>query len=119
MQRALIAIDKPHVPWIAPKEFFDALPEWEQIPLAADVYAPIAMPDAAWHFPADVHGMKIQFNGTCNRTRSALYRRAYYASVAYQDYNIGMVLGELQTLGVAANTLIVLMGTWRVHLPFS
>ena len=61
--------------------------------------------------------MSIQFNGTCNRTRSALYRRAYYASAAYQDYNIGMVLDELQTLGVAANTLVVLMGTF-VHLPF-
>ena len=98
------------MPWIAPKEFFDALPQWEQIPLAADPYAPIGMPDAAWHFPADVHGMDIAFNGTCNRTRSAIYRRAYYASVAYQDYNIGMVLSELEALKQEEHTLVVIMG---------
>ena len=59
--------------------------------------------------------MPIQFNGTCNRTRAALYRRAYYASVAYQDYNIGMVLAELEALKHVDNTLVVLMGTHSVR----
>jgi hypothetical protein len=33
------------------------------------------MPDAAWHYPADVHGFPIKFNGTCNETRSRNFRR--------------------------------------------
>ena len=33
------------------------------------------MPDVAWHFPADVHGFPITFNGTCNETRSRNFRR--------------------------------------------
>jgi arylsulfatase A-like enzyme len=39
-----------------------------------------------------------------------LYRRAYYASTSYQDYNIGRVLGTLETLGYSANTVVVLFG---------
>jgi iduronate 2-sulfatase len=101
---------RPHVPWVVPHEFFDALPPWQEIPLAADVYAPVGMPDAAWHYPADVTEMVIDFNGTCNATRSRLYRRAYYAACAYQDYNIGMVLEELEELKQAEDTLVVMLG---------
>ena len=71
------------MPWIVPHEFFDELPPWQDLPLAGDQYAPRGMPDAAWHFPADVTEMDIGFNGTCNETRSKLYRRAYYAATAY------------------------------------
>lgn len=44
---------KPHVPFVFPAEFLQFFPEdLAEIPLAADTYAPIGMPDAAWHFPA-------------------------------------------------------------------
>ena len=54
------------------------------------------MPDAAWHWPADVHGMNGTgtFNETCNATRSRVFRRAYYAAISYTDYNIGVLLGR-------------------------
>lgn len=45
----------------------------EDIPLAKDPYAPVGMPDVAWHYPADVHGLNIKFNGTCNATRSRIW----------------------------------------------
>jgi membrane-anchored protein YejM (alkaline phosphatase superfamily) len=98
------------VPWVVPHEFFDSLPPWQEIPLAANVYAPQGMPDAAWHFPADVTEMVIAFNGTCNATRSRLYRRAYYAATAYQDHNIGAVLSELDKLQLTDSTLVVMIG---------
>ena len=105
---------KPHVPWIAPGEFFDELPikSWEDYPLAADPYAPVGMPDVAWHPPADVGGMgeTPSFNGTFNATRSRQYRRAYDAAVSYQDYNIGMVLAELARLGLEESTVVALFG---------
>ena len=68
------------------------------------------MPDPAWHYPADVTEMVIDFNGTCNATRSRLYRRAYYAACAYQDYNIGLILNEIEKLEVVDDTLVVLLG---------
>ena len=75
---------KPHVPFVFPAEFLQYVPEdLADIPLAEDTYAPIGMPDAAWHFPADVHGFPIKFNGTCNETRSRNFRRGYYAAVSY------------------------------------
>ena len=107
---------KPHVPWVVPTEFFDGAPfprpPAGEYPLAVDQFAPVAMPMAAWHKPADVGGMAETpaFNGTCNETRARLYRRAYDAAVTYQDYNIGMVLDELETLGLAAMTLVIVFG---------
>ena len=72
------------MPWIVPEEFYTYFPAWSDIALAADPYAPVGMPDVAWHYPADVKGFDIPFNGTCNKTLSKLFRRAYYAGVAYQ-----------------------------------
>lgn len=103
-------LHKPHVPWIVPKEFYDMMPPHEEIPLAADVYAPEGMPPMAWHYPADVHDLNIAFNGTCNATISRLYRRAYYAAVAYQDYNIGRILDTLDALGMGNTTVVSLHG---------
>ncbi|EDQ87636.1 uncharacterized protein MONBRDRAFT_27026 [Monosiga brevicollis MX1] len=82
-------LHKPHVPWIVPKAFFDMIPPWEEVPAALDPWAPVDMPLPAWHPAADVHGLSYGFNGTCNETISKWYRRAYYAAVSYQDYNIG------------------------------
>ena len=65
------------------------------------------MPDAAWHFPGDVHGLNISFNGTCNETRARAFRRSYYAAITYTDYNIGIVLDKLDALGLAESTAVV------------
>ena len=70
------------------------------------------MPIAAWHVPSDVNGIDPAFNSTptCNETRAQLYRRAYYASVAYQDYNIGQVLATLDELNATATTVVLVFG---------
>jgi arylsulfatase A-like enzyme len=49
------------------------------------------------------------FNGTCNTTLSRLYRRAYYASVAYSDYNT-RILHRLGSLGFTNTTLVAVFG---------
>jgi arylsulfatase A-like enzyme len=105
---------KPHVPWHVPQEFYDQLPEWEDIPLPPTPlqYAPQGMPSAAWHTAVDVKGVTTGFNGTdtCNVTRTKLYRRAYYAAVGYQDYNIGQVLKTLDALGYTNSTVCIVFG---------
>ena len=108
---------KPHVPWIIPREFIDLYPrDLDDIPLAAHTHAPVNMPDVAWHYPYDVEGFKIPFNGTCNETLSRIYRRGYAAAVSYTDYNIGVLLDKLDALGLAGSTLVVVIGDHGYHL---
>lgn len=108
---------RPHVPWEAPTEFFDNLHDHQDIPLAAEQFAPIGMPEMAWHFPFEVHGMeRMSFNGTCNETRTRLFRRAYYAAVSYQDYNIGLVLQALQDFGLKDSSVVALFSDNGWHL---
>ena len=40
---------KPHLPWDAPKEFFDLYPEEENIDLPINPYVPEDMPESAWN----------------------------------------------------------------------
>jgi len=102
---------KPHVPWIFPAEFLELYPSnLDDIPLAQDTFAPVDMPEIAWHYPADVHGMKIKFNGTANMTRARIYRRAYYAAISYTDYNIGILLDTLDDLGLTSSTAVAVIG---------
>jgi hypothetical protein len=59
--------------------FYAALPNWQDIPVAKDICAPIDMPTAAWHLPWDVKGFEGEgFNGTCNAALAQKYRRAYF-----------------------------------------
>ena len=69
----------------APQEFWDALPDYHEVPLPADPWAPVGMPIVAWHPYADVGGMdeSPSFNGTVNMTRLHVYRKSYYASISY------------------------------------
>ena len=104
---------KPHAPHYAPREFYDALPDWREVPLPVDMFAPVGMPTVAWHPYADVSGMveTPQFNGTVNHTRLHVYRRAYYASIAYTDYNIGVIVDKLDaTPGLKDTTAVVVFG---------
>ena len=103
---------KPHAPHFAPKEFFESLADLDEIALPLDPFAPIGMPEVAWHPYADVSGMQESpiFNGTVNMTRLRVYRRAYYAAIAFQDYNIGVILDKLDSLGLTESTVVSLIG---------
>ena len=44
-----VGFHKPHLPWDAPKEFFDLYPEEENIDLPFNPYIPEDMPESAWN----------------------------------------------------------------------
>ena len=44
-----VGFHKPHLPWDAPKEFFDMYPEEEDIDLPLNPYVPEDMPRSAWN----------------------------------------------------------------------
>mmetsp|Transcript_44986 Transcript_44986/g.106849 ORF Transcript_44986/g.106849 Transcript_44986/m.106849 type:complete len:559 (+) Transcript_44986:103-1779(+) len=109
---------KPHVDWVIPAEFWDYFPALEDIPLAKYTYAPAGVPHIAYHLAVpDVKGFEhVPFNGTFNATRSRIYRRAYYAAVAFTDYNIGKVLAALDDLELKNDTAVVVFGDHGWHL---
>ena len=43
-------------------------------------------------------------------TRLRVYRRAYYAAIAYTDYNIGAILNKLENLELDKSTVVVCFG---------
>jgi iduronate 2-sulfatase len=95
---------KPHVPWIAPKKYFDMYPlesidvrpfEEREMTIAPE-YAYFTTP-ANW-------GMSTE------QRRDAI--RAYYATISFVDAQIGKVLDALQRLKLADNTTVVF---WSDH----
>jgi uncharacterized sulfatase len=95
---------KPHVPWIAPSEYFDMYPlsEVEVTPFNAGELK--IAPHWAYTSMQANHGM------TTEQCRNAI--RAYYACASFLDANIGRILDALEKLGMAENTTVLL---WADH----
>jgi len=114
---------KPHVPWEMPLEFFERIPE--DVPMPAMSNATLGMPDVAWHTPADIMGMlcrspTAEFRDPAMdpviQRRGQVYRRAYYAAVAFVDDSIGRVVKELDNLGHRDDTVVIVFGDHGWHL---
>ncbi|MBK7926324.1 MAG: sulfatase-like hydrolase/transferase [Bryobacterales bacterium] len=99
---------KPHLPWVAPKKYFDLYPP-DRIELPntpandRDDIPPIALT----HQPADD-------NLTDADRRQAI--AAYHAATSFMDAQVGYVLRQLDTLKLWDNTVVLLFGDHGWHL---
>lgn len=117
---------RPHTPWVFPAEFLEHIPE--DVPLPKQMYFPKGIPKLAFTMHGVLQGLTYVFNGTQDPAMSRLYRRGYYASISWVDYNVGKVLSTLSNLGLDENTLVVLtadhgyalgeMGMWTKMTNF-
>ena len=97
-----LGFHKPHLPFNAPSAYWD-------------LYDPTTLPPA---FPAgppqganpSTTSNSGEINAYTDRNDRALLRHAYYASISYVDAQVGKVLDELEQLGLAENTLVILWG---------
>lgn len=91
---------RPHVPLVAPQEYFDMYP-WEEMdipPLMENHNADV--PEAALTQLNDVkYGMNEE------QKKKAL--AGYYASITYMDHQVGRLLDGLEEKGLADNTIVV------------
>jgi uncharacterized sulfatase len=95
---------RPHVPWIAPAKYFDQYPI-ERIDLTPFDEAEMRMAPPLAYFTTPAHwGM------TDSQRRDAM--RAYYASIAFLDAQVGKVLNALDKLRLTDSTTIVF---WSDH----
>lgn len=101
---------RPHLPFVAPKKYFDLYPP-EQVKLAPNPFRPKDAPDLAFANWGELRQYKgIPKKGSMPDKEALELRRAYYAAVSYTDAQIGKVVNELEKLGLRDNTVIILWG---------
>jgi iduronate 2-sulfatase len=101
---------RPHLPFVAPKKYWDLYPT-EKVTLPDNMYFPRDLPTAfnyTWGEMRSYHG--IPKKGPVSDETAVQLIRGYYACVSFIDAQVGRLLDQLDKLGVAENTIIVLWG---------
>jgi arylsulfatase A-like enzyme len=107
---------KPHLPFCAPKKY------WDLYDPAAIRTSPITswpkdspiLAHTSWSELRSYHG--IPGTGPISHAQAIHLIHGYYAAVSYVDAQIGRVLTELDALGLASNTIVILWGDhgWKL-----
>ena len=105
---------RPHMPWQAPRRFFDALPSIETTAVAAHPELPLGAVTLNWkpwvgHTGSSPGEQTFAHTQLPRRFQQAM-RRGYYASIGYMDYHFGLVLEALEASGQAPNTAVISFG---------
>ncbi|HIF00486.1 MAG TPA: DUF4976 domain-containing protein [Planctomycetes bacterium] len=105
-----VGFHKPHLPFIAPKKYFD-LYDRDQIALATNPFPPRDAPNFATYNWNDLrHYYGIPDVGPVTEDQARDLKHAYYACVSYTDAQVGRLLQALDANGLRDNTIVVLWG---------
>lgn len=96
---------KPHLPWTAPRRFFELYREADLIPPPEP---------ALQNVPAIA--LQTELSGFAQPESRAGALRGYYACVSFTDSLIGELLDELDRGDLWKNTVVVLLGDHGFHL---
>ncbi|WP_445737170.1 sulfatase [Mariniflexile sp.] len=120
---------KPHLPFNAPAKYWDMYDE-KNIKLPENYVQPESTPSEAYHNFGELrnyYGIPQGKEPLSDELAIKLIH-GYYACVSYVDAQIGRVLQELDRLGLAENTIVVLWGDhgwnlgnhklWCKHVTF-
>ena len=111
-----VGFHKPHLPFVAPKRYFD-LYDPATLPLAANDRPPVGGPAIARHSSFEMRTRSgIPTSGSIDAATSRRLIHAYAACVSFVDAQIGRLLAELDALGLRENTVIVVWGDHGWHL---
>ena len=105
-------IYRPHLPWFAPKKYFDMFP-LDQIKMPPGV-----LKNDADDLPAKAKRLTRQ-RYHAHVTQHGLWKQgvqAYLASIAYADAMVGLILDALERGPHAKNTIVVLWSDHGWHL---
>ncbi len=111
-----VGFHKPHLPFNAPKKYWDLYDEGA-IRTAGNPFAPKGAPKEAlttWGELRGYHGIPQEGPLPDETARRLIH--GYYACVSYTDAQVGRVLGELDRLGLREKTIVVLFGDhgWKL-----
>jgi len=103
---------KPHLPFNAPKEFWDIYDK-KDIQLASNRYQPKNSPKISMHSYGELRKyINVPNDKTLNIPDSTQIDliHGYYACVSYIDHEIGRLIKHLKKLNIYDNSIIVLWG---------
>ncbi|MCD6347939.1 MAG: sulfatase [Bacteroidales bacterium] len=111
---------KPHLPFNSPKKYWDLYDE-SQIPLSPIPGIPENINKASLHGSGELNGYqlgdeKASLAAPLSDEYARKLRHAYAACVSYIDEQIGILLNELDELGLAENTHVIIWGDHGWHL---
>jgi arylsulfatase A-like enzyme len=106
---------RPHLPFVAPKKYWD-LYDPAKIELAPNPFKPKGAPEYAVSSGGELRSYHGIPNGPIPDDLARQLKHGYYAAISYMDAQLGRVLDELDRLGLAEKTIIVLWGDhgWKL-----
>ena len=112
-----LGFTKPHLPFCAPEKYW-ALYDDVDLPLAKLKEYPNGAPKYAGKPKLmELNQYKpIPDRPPLDEETERTLVQGYYAALSYMDVQVGRVLDELQRLGLAENTIVVLWGDHGYHL---
>jgi iduronate 2-sulfatase len=111
-----LGLKKPHLNWTCPKKYWDMY-DREAIPMASHTDAPKNGAAMGLHASFELRTRAgIPKTGPLGEDLSRTLKHAYLACVSYVDAQIGLMIDELEKLGVKDNTIIIVWGDHGWHL---
>jgi arylsulfatase A-like enzyme len=107
---------KPHLPFIAPKRYWDLYDPADITPHPFQKHAENS-PELAYHNSGELRSYSdIPHSGDLPADMQVRLIHGYRACVSYIDAQIGKLLDKLDALGIADNTVVCLWGDHGWHL---
>ncbi len=101
---------KPHLPFNAPKRFWDMYNE-DDLDMADNPFRPKNAPDSALHNWGELRNYYgIPQDGDLSEEMARTLVHGYYACTTYADFLVGELLAELKRLELDENTIVILWG---------
>ena len=106
---------KPHLPFVSPKRYWD-LYDPATIQLAPNKFRPKGAPEYAILPGGELRNYYGIPEGSIPDDLARQLKHGYYAAISYMDAQVGLVLDELDRLGLRKNTIIILWGDhgWKL-----
>lgn len=111
-----VGFNKPHLPFAAPQRYWDLFRR-QDAPLPKNPHRPAGSPAYAIAPYSELRSYSdMPKSGPISEDTIRELIHGYYAATAYTDANIGLVLRELDRLGLRENTIVMLWADHGWHL---
>lgn len=106
-----VGLYRPHVPFVAPKKYFDLYPKDSlKVPPSDDAYLETLPKKAAQTLRAKKNQVDL------DPEIAKIVLQAYYASNSFVDAQVGTLLKALKTTGLDENTIVIFTSDHGYHM---